>query len=1428
MSKKTGKKSPSKKGASRRTASKGGAPARSRRKPGNPGFAGYEYQIDVTIWVALDLILAKGVTAEVEIEPRSDEDIQAAVKDPSAASLGLIAQGNQLELIFQAKTRSGAPWSTTAIADVLLGKDSNEAGKGGKRSRPLAMLQADAGRRYIFVTNEASAGSLRPHEGTHLFDFPEVDKLPPYARAGYDSTTQASLSARILLLTGITREVLASRIGILLSQHGHVPISKHEKCLRDLRESVRKRIAGELDVHWTRSAILDVLIQYGGSLAPTRDMDRYVRPRSFDAIKNKLDEEHAVVICGPSGTGKTLTADILELELRGASPAYEVIGEEKGPGYIRQNLTRTDPMLFHLRDPWGENRLMPGADRWGSELLKLLDNAGPGRKFLVTSRSDVLQSAGHELMKGLRPYAVSIEVEDYGSERLAEIYDGIAADLGEHAKQLAVQYRGQALKKLTRPYEVKRFLVALGRETLQKSRNVADVLAESQIEAISQVIADQIAPLGADGGEAATIIWAMLSARGAIARDAFAKLGRRLRLADSNLRPDIDGLIDFLVAGQNLRQDGAGLAFYHPRVEDGLRLAFMCRPRDAEHTLSSVVDVLLAWDATKEDWGLETGLSVLRAAAKIKSLQLDLSPASRQQLDQHLESVALSADKRADFERALSELKQFGSEKHAPTLLAKILIEGAPDTETYGFLRYWRAPSLEKETIELLKNDGRTQPMVDRFIREVLPFSDRRYRAELAPLLEGLSSGLRDAYWDALDSIVGPGGPQNNIEAIVVGALMESTPDYERAIERFARSASEADAWFERFADDLYQAEEHAVDANIADHIFEQPSEEFINAREGMRAVVRFRRARDGVMWIATNPNSELLLYALGELIADSPHAPPIEELEFLLTNADGWVRDQAWRAAKQHWDDSLGSFLLDELARVDIADAGQRHRLIEIASNHGRGDPIPDIAAVFERVPFFRRLELIYDVFATKLDSEPKGKDSSLLRHSRAAELLQFLTGDECELAHALLDVITGRKIQEVATSLSESTRGVLDSTLTEAPVDLTGPLACLAAAAGLNVDVAIARLLSTDSAAHGEAAIVTIVNAGDTGLRERLHAALGHKRYDVRRHALEVLAADATEKERDNLISVAEDHSSDVRLAFCNLMAEHCWPEAIDTLIRLLGDTRDFANYLSVENSSSAFSVARAAARALEAYETLPLGAVDALLKAAQADGSDPFVACASLSALASKDDPRIVPVLLSALKSQEFRKSPALRPHAQAAAWAAFDRVISGRSDILTSDVADLAGQGEPIVAGPLLLAFGICEGEERDSLLKKIHAVRHFEREAVIRTAAIAANAVAKMSLDAREKILWRLTLGETLEELTSEDRALVEAWSQTLEVDGGFERFIAWVADLAFKLPLNDDVGKIRAFDLPKRTRVMTLRSFSPYREKGQGHTDDYT
>jgi hypothetical protein len=160
------------------------------------------------------------------------------------------------------------------------------------------------------------------------------------------------------------------------------------------------------------------------------------------------------------------------------------------------------------------------------------------------------------------------------------------------------------------------------------------------------------------------------------------------------------------------------------------------------------------------------------------------------------------------------------------------------------------------------------------------------------------------------------------------------------------------------------------------------------------------------------------------------------------------------------------------------------------------------------------------------------------------------------------------------------------------------------------------------------------------------------------------------------------------------------------------------------------------------------------------------------------------------------------------------------------MLIAEAAGVAEREVAPIAGPLLLAFGVHPGEARESLLVRLRASREYDREALVRTAAIAADAVAGMSLDDREHVLLRLIQGEALDLLDPKDRAVVEAWSNALDVRSGFGRFIGWTVEIAFKLPLNGNVEDIRAYVLPERIGVLTTRSFTPHREEDGGRVDE--
>jgi hypothetical protein len=887
---------------------------------GNRSYAGYEYQIEVTVWSGLDLMLSKAVTDAIVIEPRSHEDVEATVKDPDAALIGVTGAVNGYELVLQAKSRSTAPWTTQDIAAVLRDKPKT-AGKAGPppRQRPLAILATDPRKRYVFVTNESLDGPLRPFQGNGLLDWPDEDRLPPYTGTGYDATEQASIAKRIVFCAGVTEEVLQARIGQLLSLHGHVPLGNQLDCLRDLRVDVRRRLLGARHGRWSREELLATLGRHGGKITRTLALSHYVPPESFGAIQRMLVEKHAVVIVGPSGTGKTLTANFLENELRRSGTPFSIVGDEQGPGYVQGQLTRTGPVLFHLRDPWGSNRLAPNADRWNNELPKLLREASANHKFLITSRSDVLHSAGSTIGKGIAPYAVAIEIEDYGNTRLADIYDRMCGDLSGATLEFARVHRQRALDALRRPYEIDRFMVTMSFENMAKTRRIGEIIADSQIDAISRVIADQIGSWGENGVACAAIVWALLRARKVVTADVLSKLWRRIVKHDPSVRPELDSFIDFLVTGRNLRREDAVLTFYHPKVEDGLRMVLESHRSYAEHMLSLVCHALVGLDASGDDWGTETALGVLKATCRLDGVDPTFTLKTRSGLDLYLLEGAVSAGSHGDFERAFKDLADYSSQKDVPGQLARFIMVGRQKSARPKMADFWEAPSPDDRELKRLRDHSSSEALVSRFVSDVLPYSDTYYPNTIAHLLRKLVPDLDQAFWRALETVASIDGVGHNIGPIVTGVCAGVTHDFDAVIERFAAAEGEADKWMSAFREDLRRAKEHELDAAHADHLIEEPSERYYNSTEGMKAVVQLRVAQEGMEWLLVHPHRELAASAMADLFDSSGCERSNPHISGYLSGAQssGLVLARG-PPLRQHWDASLDDLVDAELQRTN------------------------------------------------------------------------------------------------------------------------------------------------------------------------------------------------------------------------------------------------------------------------------------------------------------------------------------------------------------------------------------------------------------------------------------------------------------------------------------------------------------------------------
>ena len=1345
---------------------------------GSPSYGGYEYQISVTVWAGLDLLLVKDVTDALAIEPRSREDVQADLKvHPDAASVRLRGVGREYDLILQAKSCSTGPWSARDVAGILAPRPAKPGAPGpAPRESSLAMLAKNARLRYMFVTNEGLQSSLYPHRAQSLFDWPDTQTLPPYTSQYVTATQTASIAGRLAFCPGVTFELLDSRTRNILSFHGHVPLADQDCCIRDLKDAVRERLLGHGGGRWTKDELVSTLVRHHGSILPTRAMDHYVPPRPFEAIRRALLENHAVVIAGPPGTGKTLTADYLEEKLRRSPIPFCVIGEEGGPGYVRAQLTRPDPILFHLRDPWGGNQLMSGADRWTNELPKLLEHRSSNRKFLITSRSDVLHSAGEHLEQQLRTHIVTLEVEDYGPTRLAEIYERRCRDISEPLRRSAQAYQDRVLKALQRPFEVDRFFVALARENPISPHRVEQLIVDSQIEAISRVVTYQV--LGRAGGiECAAFLWALLAARGSVAEERVPKLRRQVRQIDSSLQLEVENFVDFLIAGRNLRRDGAVLAFYHPRVEDGLRAAIEGQPGTTERVLSRLCDAL---GASYDDWGADSVLRIHRAAEVLKNVQLEPAPATRRRLDALLLSNALTAETR-DIKRAFNELAKYGSVDSGPACLARALVGGLPEPGRINRVATWHRPAVSEAEWQILLRDSETAQLTRRFVCNVLTFTHNRYGDDVLPFLARLCPDLRDAYWSALQTITSDDFAAGwNIQTIVSGACACDIAELDAAVELLARPSEEADRHNQETLTQLRRVQELELDHWKGDFLVERFPDRFQRVGECLEAVVRIRCRMEGSGWIATHPHRSLLIPALAAVIRGHNGKPDSADLRILIQSAHHGQRALAWNVAAEYWDSSLEDLYAAELSRADLADATARQTLVRIARLRVPAtDPdawIRQLSQLTSSATPVRRLELIHDVAQTKFAGKPANPPSgSFAGLTSARRLAETYEGALRELALALMDVLQQRRCDEIVAKLSTQCRALLAALLPELTDSLAALFLSLATGVGIDPMPTVQRLLGSDNPEPGVAAVQQLVLLEHSTSRSALlDAALQHGRYAVRRAVLMYLAARAEAVDRTDVLGMVKDRSAGVRLAVAEQMKERHWPQAIDALVALLKDTRDF-NTDTADGArlfESVYKVARVAARALGRYETLPEFALTALIERVNdLECDDPIVGCDALDSLSRQDDPRITPLLLAALRRRDL-DGPYGRPLSQTAGWALLDRARAGRVSVQPAQYERLTRAAciEPDnVAAPVLLTLHHLDSTAALRMRAELQRIGKPQRAELLLVAAALGGQLDDEHSDPALQLLARLSDAQP-PSLTDTEHQTLRNWRSTLDTE----------------------------------------------------------
>ena len=109
---------------------------------GTTSLEGFLYQQDVSVWVALTLVLVRKLASSVTLEPASQEDLETDLEDEP----GAMAEGVDLDsyrLIIQCKVKRTGPWAHGDLTRLL--------SHGKKRTSAIERLK-DKDSKYLLVT----------------------------------------------------------------------------------------------------------------------------------------------------------------------------------------------------------------------------------------------------------------------------------------------------------------------------------------------------------------------------------------------------------------------------------------------------------------------------------------------------------------------------------------------------------------------------------------------------------------------------------------------------------------------------------------------------------------------------------------------------------------------------------------------------------------------------------------------------------------------------------------------------------------------------------------------------------------------------------------------------------------------------------------------------------------------------------------------------------------------------------------------------------------------------------------------------------------------------------------------------------------------------------------------------------------------------
>jgi hypothetical protein len=1137
---------------------------------GSWSLLGFDYQADVSVWLALDLMVGARLTSEMILEHVSEEDVEADVEEMEPESVATSIPMRGYRLIVQAKRRTGNAWTEAKFITLL---------NHGKRRRSAKQrLDEDPDARYLLVTSAALNAPVHQLGIRRAGAWPAANKAPPkIAALGKD------IAGRVAIIGGEDDERLVTDIKELLIERFRVPRAQWKACLNALRDVAWGRMGGDAGGRWTREEVEQVVLEHDGYLVSAPELEVYVKPTNWGDLKQALRTRHAAIIIGQSGSGKTMTSDALWQELKGEIPDLQRVHITHGPDQLRADKT-LPPVLYDIEDPWGRFRFEPDSRPWNDQLAPAFQSARHDRLFVATSRIDVALSSG--ALDTVQRWRVPLDAENYGKQERQRLYRNLTAGLPPELASFTHEREQSVLRQLSLPLEIRKFfdaLPGLDRDEIEKNADLALAQAVEQAhrDSIERTVIDQVE--ARDAVKAAAILWALIKPHGRLSADVLRSIEDPLVDADPSLGSSIGQLINSFVTARNFRQGADGsLAYYHGKVEAGIEAVLAKNSQAVRRTLRTLVDVLVARDEdTGASWGIETAAEIIRLSDRIPDGRPQITRASEDRLDSWLEQKIRAAGN--DLETALTLAAAVGSSRNNLSELARWLTH-RPD-KTFPGLMDWGKPAMNDAWYHRLRADPLVGEVVEAFVRTVLPSDRTSFPKQFGRDLAALAGDLTDAFVDAAATSVGYGYIRNDkvIAAVALTDIDRFEPVVDAAVD--ARRPTESE--LTKAAHDRLIIINDEVPEDYAEHLAD--NDDGATAEAYLEAYVERVRAERGWQAIAAHRHlGALRPYWLRALANEKTVAPAAEELEAAFNAGYGKDNEElVWAVLTKHWDARFADALTDRMV-VGDPETDARRAALDCFADH-LSKRMPNLIRRLVVGESKARLAQLASDLAHR--AARRGHDARK-RYDAAREMIAMLPEVFRELASAEVALIEGK-----APVMSVDALGVI-TTITDPPEDVRAMRVRIAQHLNLEVGDDIRWILANSD--DNDDALSAIKVAVQREMTAELEAALDHKFAHVAARALTAIAEPLAAPLPQAILERASRDSSPVRKALVAQLKAKPHPEHLAALRVLTGDK--WSKYAQRETDDGDYPIARDAAEAIAALPAVPDEVLDQFLNDAK----------------------------------------------------------------------------------------------------------------------------------------------------------------------------------------------------------------------------------